>query len=321
MRILLSFLIAFVLVFGIHFQSFAKAQKGRVAIVLADFGTTYSTGFVDIENIKESVQKAFPCERVVFTFTSNIIRSIWHKRQHNKKFENDPKLRDFLYVKGQLATIANLQDEGYKTIIVQPTHIYDGEEFTDLLSYVNGLRSIKTMKKKYMPFKKLVIGRPALGRNVWKYDYHEDIKTAAKALKDDVELAKEKGAALVYMGHGNEHYSTGVYAELQKELRSMYHTDKIFVGTVEGFPSLEDVLSAVKKANVKKVLLKPLMIVAGDHANNDMCGDEDSWKTAFEKEGIKVICYIHGLGENPKWVNIYIQHIKDVARDNGIELK
>ncbi|WP_022670046.1 sirohydrochlorin cobaltochelatase [Hippea alviniae] len=322
MRVFLSFLIVFVLTFGVHLQSFGKAQhKGKVAIVLADFGTTYSTGFVDIENIKEAVQKAFPHEKVVFTFTSNIIRNIWHKRQHNKKFENNSKLKDFLYVKGPLATIADLQDEGYKTIIVQPTHIYDGEEFTDLLSYVNGLNSIKTMKKKYMPFKKLVIGRPALGRNVWKYDYHKDIEIAAKALKNDIELAKKNKAALVYMGHGNEHYSTGVYAELQKELRKMYHTDKIFVGTVEGFPSLEDVLSEVKRAGIKKVLLKPLMVVAGDHANNDMCGDEDSWKSAFKKEGINVVCSIHGLGENPEWVNIYIQHIKDVARDNGIKLR
>ncbi len=312
------------LAFGFSSASFSKVhnQNAKTAVVLADFGTTYKTGLVDIENIKEAVSKAYPHEKVVFAFTSNIIRHIWHKRQHDKKYMNNPEFKDFLYVKGPLATIADLQDEGYKTIIVQPTHIYDGEEFSDMLSYVKGLNSIKTMKAKYMPFAKLVIGRPALGRNVWKYDYHKDIKEAAKALKSDVELAKSKKAVLVYMGHGNEFYSTGAYAELQKELRRLYHTDKIIVGTVEGYPSLEDAVSQAKSIKAKRVLLKPLMVVAGDHANNDMCGsDDDSWKNVFKKAGIDTICYIHGLGENKKWVDVYIKHIKQVAEDNGIVLK
>jgi sirohydrochlorin cobaltochelatase len=319
-----SILLSVFIVFGAYYPSFAKMHKAKpkTAIVLADFGTTYPTALIDIENVKKQVQKAYPKERVVFAFTSNIIRHIWHKRQHDKKFLNDPKFKDFLYVKGPLATIADLQDAGYKTIIVQPTHIYDGEEFSDLLSYVNGLNAIKTMKPKYMPFKKLVIGRPALGRNVWRYDYHKDMDIAAKALASDVEFAKQHNAALVYMGHGNEHYSTGVYAEFQKVLRDAYKTDNIFVGTVEGYPSLEDTINVVKKAGIKKVVLKPLMVVAGDHANNDMCGkDDDSWKREFEKAKINVICYIHGLGENNKWVNIYIKHIKQSAKDNGIKLK
>ncbi len=324
MKRFLGILLSVLILVGFSNPAFSHStHKDKVAIVLADFGTTYPSAFVDIENVKNRVQKAFSQEKVVFAFTSNIIRHIWHKRQHDKKFLSKYKdAKEFLYVKGPLATIADLQDEGYKTIIVQPTHVYDGEEFHDVLSYVNGLNAIKTMKKKYMPFKKLVVGRPALGRNVWKYDYHEDIKIAAKALKSDVEYAKKHNAALVYMGHGNEHFSTGAYAELQKELRSMYKTDKIFVGTVEGYPSLDDTLKAVKQANVKKVVLKPLMVVAGDHANNDMCGSEkDSWVETFKKAGIKVLCYIHGLGENNAWVDIYINHIKQVAKDNGITLK
>ncbi|AEA34554.1 sirohydrochlorin cobaltochelatase [Hippea maritima] len=324
MKRLLGIVLTVLLVLSFSGFGYAKQlDSNRVAIVLADFGTTYPTGFVDILNIEKQVKKAFPHEKVVFAFTSNIIRHIWHKRKHDKKFlERYPQAKEFLNVKGPLATIADLQDAGYKTIIVQPTHIYDGEEFHDLCSYVAGLNAIKTMKKKYMPFKKLVVGRPALGRNVWKYDYHEDIKIAAKALADDVEFAKKKDAALVYMGHGNEFYSTGVYAEFQKELRRVYKTDRIFIGTVEGFPSLEDTLEAAKKAGVKKVVLKPLMVVAGDHANNDMCGkDKDSWKSTFERTGVDVICDIHGLGENNRWVNIYIQHIKDVAQDNGIQLR
>lgn len=172
-----------------------------------------------------------------------------------------------------------------------------------------------------MPFKKLVLGRPILGMPGPKHDYHEDLEIAAKALKDDVEFARKKGAALVYMGHGNEFYSTGAYIELQETMRKMYPDVKIFIGTVEGFPSFEDVLEGLIHAKVKRVVLKPLMIVAGDHARNDMAGEsKDSWKNRIKEKGIEVIPVIKGLGEKESIRKILIQHIKDAARDNGIEI-
>jgi len=298
-------------------------QKNKKAIVIAGFGTSYPSALVSITNIQKKVREAFPDVEVRIAFTSNIIRKIWHKRQGDAAFlaEHKDIPREILYVKGPLATIAELQDEGYRTIIVQPTHIYDGEEYTDLCSYVRGLNGITTIKKKYSPFAKLVIGRPALGQHGPVYDYHEDMEVAAKALAPDVQLAEKKGAALVYMGHGNEFYSTGIYAEFQKVMRKVYPKTRIFIGTVEGFPSLEDVLSAVTHSKIRKIILKPLMIVAGDHANNDMAGDDgDSWKSTFKRAGVRVKCVIHGLGENPGWDEIYVNHIKDVARDNNIEL-
>jgi len=305
-------------------SSFAMGQKkDKKAIVLAGFGTSYPSALVAITNIQDGVQKAFPKVKVSLAFTSNIIRNIWHKRQHDKKFlsENKNIPREILYIKGPLATIADLQDEGYNVIIVQPTHIYCGEEYTDLTSYVNGLNSIKTIKAKFMPFKKLVLGRPLLGKYGTSYDYHEDLLPAAKALSPDVALAKKNHAALVYMGHGNEFYSTGVYIEFQQALRQMYPDTKIFVGTVEGYPSLDNVVSALTHMRIKKVLLKPFMIVSGDHARNDMAGDEDdSWKKIIESKGIKVIPVIQGLGENAGVAKIFIQHIKDVAGDNQIGL-
>ena len=104
-------------------------------------------------------------------------------------------------------------------------------------------------------------------------------------------------------------------------MRRNYPKAKIFIGTVEGFPSLNDVVSSVKHMGIKKVLLKPFMIVAGDHAHNDMAGnDEDSWKNTFKRAGIRVKCILKGLGENPRWDEIYVQHIRDVAMDNGIKL-
>ena len=298
-------------------------QEDKKAIVLAYFGTSCPYALVAVMDIYTEVQKAFTDVEVKVAFTSNIVRRIWHKRQDDRAFlaghGDIPK--DILYVKGPLATVADLQDGGYRSIIVQPTHIYDGEEYSDLCEYVRNLNHIRTIKAKYMPFKKLVIGRPALGKNGPEYDYHRDMEVAAKALCRDVALAKKDNAALVYMGHGNKFYSTGVYAEFQQVMRHEYHSAQIYIGTVEGFPSLDDVVSAVRHAHIKKVLLKPLMIVAGDHARNDMAGDgDDSWKNTFKRAGIRVICDIHGLGEDKQWARIYVQHIRDVAHDSHIEL-
>lgn len=220
-----------------------------------------------------------------------------------------------------MATIANLQDEGYRTIIVQPLHVFAGEEYADLCEYVRGLNAITTLKKKFSPFVKLVVSRPALGKPGVEHVYHEDMEKAVKALAPDVDMAAKKGAALVYMGHGNEYFSTGIYAEFQKMMQKTYPKTPILVGTVEGFPSLDDVSARLAHAKIKKVLLKPMMIVAGDHASNDMAGDEeDSWKSIFKKEGIRVDCDVRGLGENADWVMLYLDHIKDTAKDNQIDL-
>ncbi len=301
----------------------AKTKPIKKAIVLAGFGTSYPSALIAITNIRDRVQKAFPDTKVKMAFTSNIIRRIWHKRQNNKQFlaENPDIPKDILFVKGPLATIANLQDEGYNVIIVQPTHIYAGEEFADLSSYVAGLNAIKTIKAKFMPFKKLVIGRPLLGRQGIEHDYHADLIPAAEALAADVALANKNGATLVYMGHGNEYYSTGAYIEFQQTLRKMYPKTNILVGTVEGYPSLDNVVEGLLHTKTKKVLLKPFMIVAGDHANNDMAGDDDdSWKKVLESKGIDVITVTKGLGENSMIADIYINHIKDVAKESDINL-
>jgi sirohydrochlorin cobaltochelatase len=294
----------------------------KKAIVLAGFGTSYPSALVSFTNIQKKVRETFPNTTVRIAFTSNIIRNIWHQRRQDPQFLKEHKEipQEMLYVKGPLATIADLQDEGYRTIIVQPLHFYAGEEYVDLCSYINGLRAITTIKKKYAPFVKLAIGRPALGEWGEDHDYHKDMEAAAKALAPDVALADKKGAALVYMGHGNEFFSSGIYAEFQQMLQKTYPRTRIFVGTVEGYPSLDDVVSQVTQSNIKEVMLKPLMIVAGDHANNDMAGDEDtSWKNTFKRAGIRVDCDIHGLGENMDWDQIYVEHIKDAAKDNKIQ--
>jgi len=322
-KILIAFSLILCFASSTLLASEGKMKKDKTAIVIASFGTTYPSALESIINIINHVKKEFPNTKVKVTFTSNIIRKIWKKRQAEaKKWLSKGIPEEILYVKGMVATLGELSDNGYKTIIIQPTHIIHGEEFSDVLEYARGLNSIETIKEKWKPFKKIVVGRPLLGTYGVQHDYHEDIEKAVKVLKDDVQLAKKKNACLVYMGHGNEFYSTGVYAETEKEFRKQYKNVKTFIGTVEGYPSLDDVVASLKHCGKKNLVLKPFMIVAGDHANNDMAGDEpDSWKNVLTKAGFKVFPVIEGLGSKNKIAEIFVQHVKDAAKDNGIKLK
>ena len=324
MKRLYLLMIMFMLMCLFNFPSYAKRNsEEKKAIVIASFGTSYPEALVSITSIYEQVKEAFPDFRVKMAFTSNIIRNIWQKRVKDHNFLKDhPGLpQEILHIKSPLATISDLQDQGYRTIIVQPTHIYAGEEYMDLISCVNALNSITTIKPKYRPFKRLILGRPLLGKWGSNHDYHRDIEAVAEALKDHISKAKSMEAALVYMGHGNEFFSTGAYVEFQEIMRKKYPDVPIFVGTVEGFPSLEDVLFGLTHMKIKKVLLKPFMIVAGDHARNDMAGDEkDSWKSQITSRGIRVSTDLKGLGQEPGIVKIFIQHIKDAAKDGGVNL-
>lgn len=297
-------------------------EKSDKAIVIAYFGTTVPEAIVAITNITEMIRAAYPETEVRITFTSNIIRSIWKKRRVElQKWLDQGIPEEVLQVKNVIATIGDLQEDGYRSIVVQPTHMFFMEQSHDLLQYVNGLASIRTMKNKWRPFDHLVMGRPALGMPGDRYAYHEDIAAVVATLADDVELARQSGAALVYMGHGNEHWSTGIYGEVQQKLREVYPDVVSFVGVVEGYPALDDLLDDLKNSGMKKVVLKPFMIVAGDHAVNDMAGpEEDSWKSVLTAEGFAVEAVLEGLGTNDAFARIFVDHIADAAGERGIVL-
>ena len=297
-------------------------KESRTAIVLASFGTTVPTAVSSIINIQKQIKQAFPGVPVKISFTSNIIRSVWKKRQSEaSKWLDQGIPEEILYGKNIIATLGDLLEEGYKDIIVQPSHIFFMEQSHDLNQYVSALASIRTLKTKWRPFGKLIMGRPALGMPGDRYSYHEDLEKALKTLEADVNSARNEGAALVYMAHGNEHLSTGIYCEAQKKMRALYPDVQIYFGAVEGFPTLDDVVTAITHCQTKKVLLKPFMIVAGDHAINDMASDEDdSWKSVLSKAGFQVTPILKGLGENSAFNQIFIDHIKDCAKDNGISL-
>jgi sirohydrochlorin cobaltochelatase len=312
---------------GLCGSAFAGMEKNRGksknAIVLAHFGTTVVSGLGAINTITEEVRNAYPHTEVRLTFTSNMIRSVWKKRQAEaQKWLDQGVPSEILYVKNVIATIGDLLEDGYTNIIVQPSHMFYMEQSHDLQQYINGLASIHTMKKRWQPFDNLVMGRPALGMPGDLYPYHADIQAVVRTLAGDMEMAKKEGAMLLYMGHGNEHWSTGIYGETQAVMRSTYPDVQSFIGVVEGLPSLDDAVPALHATGLKKIILKPLMIVAGDHATNDMAGDEpNSWKTILEKDGFAVTPVLNGLGENKEFAKIFVQHIRDAATERGIVLE
>ena len=297
----------------------------RNAIVIAMFGTTVEPALKSLLNIKKRMEARFPNTPVRIAFTSNIIRMVWQKRAADPSYaRKHPNVPDYVInVRGPLAAMAELQDSGYDTIVVQPTHLTFGEEFLDLKNYVTALDGIETIKKKYKPFNKVVIGRPAFGTLGPRHPYAEDIETVVRALADDVAAADKAGAALLYMGHGNEFFpSGGAYLEFEAMMNRAYPRVKTVVGCVEGFPSRDDAIAELKKTGSRKVMIKPLMVVAGDHAMNDMAGPEpESWTSTLKANGFEVIPVKKGLGENDAFADIFVSHAADAARDAGIELR
>ena len=295
---------------------------GKTAILLASFGTTVPSGVKALDSIVAQVRKAYPGTEVRITFTSNIVRSVWKKRRAEaQKWLDQGIPAEVLNVKNIIQAMGDLEEDGYRNIIVQPTHMFYMEQSYDLSNYISALGSIKTLKSKWRPFDTVVMGRPALGMPGDTYSYHEDVDRVVKSLAADVELARKEGASLLYMGHGNENWSTGIYAETEKKLRVAYPGVPIFIGVVEGTPALEDVLLQLKQGKSKKIILKPFMITAGDHATNDMAGSEpDSWKSILTAEGFAVQPVLEGLGSNPAFVALFVENIADAAKEAGLTL-
>ncbi len=294
------------------------------AIALAAFGVTRVEALPGITNVLAGVRQAFTGSEVVLAFTSNQIRHRWRRRAEDEVWlaANPSVPMEIARVKGILAAIAQLQDAGFRDILVQPLHIYAGEEFADLQSYVQGLCSIRTVKSRWMPFNKLVLGRPALGQPGPRFPYQDDILGAAEVLAQDADAARSQDAALVLVGHGNPFYSSGVYLELELALRRLRPGASIFIGTVEGSLSCDYVLERLQDARIGGVLLKPLMLVAGEHAVHDLGGDgPDSWRSRFQAKGYEVNLDLSGLGDNPRWVGLYVESIRQTALVNGLVLK
>ena len=253
---------------------------GEKELLVVSFGTSFNDSRrLTIGAIENALAEAFPDWSVRRAFTSQII--IDHV-----------KSRDGEVIDNVTEALERAVNNGVKELLVVPTHLMPGYEYTDL----------KNELAEYADaFQQIVIGEPLLTSDA-DFAAVAEIIVNATAAYDDGETA------ICFMGHGTEADSNGVYAQMQQVLTDGGHAN-YFVGTVEAEPSVEDVLALVQAGNYTKVVLRPLMIVAGDHANNDMAGDdEDSWKSVFEGAGYEVTCVVEGLGQLPEIQALFVQH-------------
>ena len=255
----------------------AKASSDKEILVVS-FGTSYSNSrHVTIGAIEDAIREAYPDYQVRRAFTAQIIIDKL-KKEENIEIDNVKQALD--------RAVAN----GVKTLVVQPTHL------------INDLK--KELDKYKDKFDKIALGKPLLTSD-------EDFKQVIAAITNDTKEYLDGETAICFMGHGTEADSNKVYATLQEKLKAAGYND-YFVGTVEAKPSVDDLIAQVKESGkYKRVILQPLMVVAGDHANNDMAGDgEDSWVSKFKAAGFEVKPVLRGLGQNYDIQKIYLEHLK-----------
>lgn len=255
-------------------------EIGEQELLVVSFGTSYNDNRrLTIGAVEDAMEKAFPDYSVRRGFTSQII--IDHVKD-----------RDGEVIDNVEEALERAVDNGVKTLVVQPTHLMNGLEYDELMEAVTGYSDA---------FEQVAVGEPLLTSD-------EDFEAVMKAITEDTAEYDDGETAICFMGHGTEADSNSVYSKMQETLKANGY-ENYYIGTVEAEPSLEDVLAAVGEGKYKKVVLKPLMVVAGDHANNDMAGEEEgSWKTAFEDAGYEVTCIVNGLGELEAVQNLYVEH-------------
>lgn len=259
-------------------------SKRKTAVLAVSFGTSFhETRKKTIDQIEAALSEAFPEAQLYRAWTSKMIL---------KKLEK----RDGIPIDNVPQAMERMIADGVTDVIVQPTHVINGIENDrmkeDVLAYAGQLNTVS-------------FGAPLLTSA-------EDHKAAIEAVMKEWQLAADE--VLVFMGHGTTHYANSVYAALDYTFKDMGYAN-VFLGTVEAYPSMQSLLRQVGSYRPRKVHLAPFMIVAGDHAGNDMSGDDpDSWKCQFEAEGFDVECHMKGLGEYPGIRSLFVQHAKEAAR-------
>ena len=273
---------------------------GENELLVVSFGTSYNDSRVnDIKSIEDALQEAYPDWSVRRAFTAQIII-------------NHIQARDGEKIDNMTQALERAVANGVKNLVVQPTHLMHGAEYDEMCAAIDEYRD---------QFESVSIAEPLLGEvgsdatviNADKEVVARAITAAAVAASgfDSLEAAKEAGAAFVFLGHGTAHVARVSYSQMSTQMQQLGY-ENVFIGTVEGEPeetSCESVIEAVKAAGYTTVILRPLMVVAGDHANNDMAGsDDDSWKPMFEDAGFTVDCQIAGLGGIADIQALYIAH-------------
>ena len=254
------------------------------AIVVMTFGTTFAENRAKtIDATIEGIKAAHPGVKVVTAYTSHII------------IDRVAANEGIKYPTPEEA-LAQLKAEGYTRVALTTLDIIPGMEYNYKLGVFNSYKQ---------DFKKMTIGTPLM---YWQgqEEQADDVTEVLEAFATQFPKTK-KGEGIVIMAHGTPNIANAYYAVIQEKLQELGY-DNVFIETVEGWPSLETIIPKLKAKKIKKVTIMPFMMVAGDHANNDMAGsEEDSHKSILEKEGIKVEAYIHGLGENEAVRNVFVE--------------
>jgi cobalamin biosynthesis Co2+ chelatase CbiK len=261
-----------------------KHEK-KQAILVVSFGTSHEdTRRVTIEAIEQEIRDAYP-EMAVYR--------AWTSRMIVKKLRE----RDGLIIHNVAQAMEQMRADGITQVIVQPTHVINGYENEAMK---------REVEENSAGFEKISFGDPLLTSE-------QDIQKAVKAVMQEFSQLRSR-EALVLMGHGTEHESDAVYTVLEREFRKNGYAN-VFVGTVEGYPSVDELLEKVKAAKPEKVYLAPFMIVAGDHAKNDMAGEnEESWVNRFRRAGMEPVPILKGLGEYPGIRQIFAEHCEQCLK-------
>jgi sirohydrochlorin cobaltochelatase len=259
------------------------SEKGP-AILLVTFGTSIPSAQAAFANIEKMVKAEFPDVPVKWAYTSYIIRE---KLAKSGQHLDSPEV-----------ALAKLMDEGYTRVAVQSLHMIPGAEFHDLRINAGAFKKMKD------GFRSLMVGWPALSTS-------EDYAKAVDALFSIIPKERKKDEAVVLMGHGTHHPANAVYEALMYRLQR--RDPNVFMGTVEGSPTLDEIKATLLENGVKKAWLMPFMSVAGDHTVNDLVGDEaDSWKSVLTEAGIECAPVVKGLAEYDAFAGLWIDHLKVV---------
>lgn len=259
----------------------------KKALLIVSFGTSHKeTRNKTIGEIERFISNEYKDRELRRAFTSGIIIKVLRNR-------------DNIYIDNVKEAMERLVAEGFNDVLVQATHIMNGEEYDKMISQIESFKD---------SFEVINIGSPLLTTS----DDYEEVCKAIMAEIPEVDVTKNDEAkneiALVLMGHGTGHFADAAYAALDYRFKALGY-ENVFVGTVEGYPEVELVIDNVRKYECKKVVLMPFMVVAGDHAKNDMAGDDaESWRVMFEKAGFEVECILKGIGEFKGIKQIYLRH-------------
>jgi sirohydrochlorin cobaltochelatase len=270
----------------------------KMGIVLVSYGSLNSQAWATYEKIRSDYVKAFPGADVRLAFTSDFMRRVLLEKQG-------------IFFHSPLTALAELFNQGCRNVVAQSLHVVPGSEFQHMASSVHVQKNVREKSC----FGNLEIGTPLLSSL-------QDCMKVSKALRPEFQSSEIEGqdhenesfavseeVAYVLMGHGTSRSANRVYSQMAKVLKE--NQKNVFLGTLEGFPGIDEVLLQTKKSGVKKVILMPFLLVAGGHALVDLAGDSaNSWRSVFDREGFRTEVILKGLGENDAVVDIFVEHTR-----------